>query len=58
MVRATITPRSRELVGDVSARNAALERIRNELDQALKADPLGVTCLHVALSVEKQAKSR
>jgi hypothetical protein len=49
----TVSPQTRKDLGDVYARDAALERIRNELDQAIEADPLGLTRLHVALSVEK-----
>lgn len=41
---------------DVFAMNLALELIRQKLDQALKADPLGVTRLHVCLIVEKDRK--
>lgn len=57
LVVATIEPLDRVNAGDVYARNAALERIRNQLDQALKADPAGVRRYHVALTVENVTKS-
>lgn len=53
LVHVTIDRTARAKGGDVFTRNAALERIRNELDQALRADPLGVTRLHVCLTIEK-----
>ncbi len=57
LVVATIEPADRARVGDVATRIGALERIRNELDQALKADPVGVRRYHVALTVENVTKS-
>lgn len=53
LVVASIEPIDRVNAGDVYARNAALERIRNQLDQALKADPAGVRRYHVSLTSER-----
>jgi len=48
----TITPESRDLAGDIGARIRALESIRNALDQAMSADPLGIRRYHVGLTIE------
>ncbi len=53
LVCTSIDGAARARGGDIFARNAALERIRGVLDQALNADPLRLARFHVSLTVEK-----
>lgn len=53
LVHVTIDRAARVKCGDVFTRQAALERIRNALDQALLADPLGVRRYNIVLTSER-----